>query len=1187
MKQGTSLGSQLGRWMILAALVVALGALLLTIRPAGAQSSLGVPTGLTATAVGATTVELSWTAPTSGRDSVTGYRIEYSSDNGGTWADATPNGVPNTEAAGTQNVDVSGVQTYYSVSATAIGGAVTSTLYRVSAIAGSVTGDPSGRASATLPVSGAQPDAPAGVTATASGSTEINLSWTAGGSGSSNITGYKIEYSKNNLLPWMELGTTTVTTSDDGTEYSDTGLDPGTTRYYRVSAMSVVGRGPVSSTSEANNPHMAATTLAGVPAAPTGLTAVAVGLSGANAVELSWTAPNEGSAPITGYRIESFGDHDSNTATPNTWSDLETNGGIPNTEATGAQNAGTGVQTYYAVTADAGKNVYRVSAMNIIGMGPVSATAEVTPPVAGAQPGAPGDATNGVAALADGSTEIELTWTAAAAGATSTTGYVIEYSKDNSLPWMHVATVGNVLEYSNTGLAPGTTRYYRVSAVNSVGRGPVSATPDVTDPNSSNTDHVAQTTSPTPTSVPGRPTGLMATAVGTTSVELSWTAPAAGRDSVMDYEIETSVNNGVAWTVSIAGTETINTATGVQTYHVVTATAAQENLYRVSAINAAGTGDPSAVVRVTPPVGTAQPSAPGTVTATANGSTEINLAWTAPATSPAGSITSYKIEYSKDGNLPWMDVGTTTVTTMDDGTKYSDTGLAPDTTRFYRVSAMNIAGWGPVSAASTDDPRTDMATTSLAGVPAAPTGLTAVAVGVAGTDVVELSWTAPNEGRAPITGYKIEYSADGVTWADTEGNGTPNTETANTASGVQTHYVVDAAVVSATVKNHYRVSAMNIIGSGPVSDSVSVTPPVDGQEPAIPTAVMARPDGSSEIEVSWTAGTAGASAITGYKIEYSKDNSLPWMEVATTTTAATSYDDTGLDPSTTRYYRVSAINVVGRGPVSATPEITGPANAADGTHTDHVAQTAMGPADQMGTVTLSTQAPMVGMAITASLMDDDGMVSDEEWQWEKSMTPTSMNSWEDATGSGATTNSYTPAPADEDYHLRATVTYTDANRSDRNAYSMATDSAVALPADRMGTVTLSPASPEVGSVVTAILSDPDYGVTGIEWQWARSDAEDGTYADIPDATSASYTVADADAGMYLQATADYEDVHGDQTAASDAVMIPLNTAVQRYDTDGTPGIQIDELFTAIDAYFAGDDLSLDELFEIIDAYFAG
>ena len=86
--------------------------------------------------------------------------------------------------------------------------------------------------------------------------------------------------------------------------------------------------------------------------------------------------------------------------------------------------------------------------------------------------------------------------------------------------------------------------------------------------------------------------------------------------------------------------------------------------------------------------------------------------------------------------------------------------------------------------------------------------------------------------------------------------------------------------------------------------------------------------------------------------------------------------------------------------------------------------------------------PMVGTMITATLTDDDGMVSGQTWQWEKSMTPTDMASWMDATGMGATTMSYTPVAMDEGYHLRATVMYTDKDRSGRMAYSMATANAV-------------------------------------------------------------------------------------------------------------------------------------------------
>ena len=118
------------------------------------------------------------------------------------------------------------------------------------------------------------------------------------------------------------------------------------------------------------------------------------------------------------------------------------------------------------------------------------------------------------------------------------------------------------------------------------------------------------------------------------------------------------------------------------------------------------------------------------------------------------------------------------------------------------------------------------------------------------------------------------------------------------------------------------------------------------------------------------------------------------------------------------------------------------------------------------------------------------------------------------------------------------------------AYSMATG-AVTLRADQMGTVALDSA-PVVGSAVTASLSDPDGGVTGTTWQWARSAGEDGTYADIGGATSASYTPVDTDAGMYLMAMATYTDKYrSDRTASSAAVMVSEDV-VSGYDTDGNP-----------------------------------
>ena len=79
--------------------------------------------------------------------------------------------------------------------------------------------------------------------------------------------------------------------------------------------------------------------------------------------------------------------------------------------------------------------------------------------------------------------------------------------------------------------------------------------------------------------------------------------------------------------------------------------------------------------------------------------------------------------------------------------------------------------------------------------------------------------------------------------------------------------------------------------------------------------------------------------------------------------------------------------------------------------------------------------------------------------------------------------------------------------------------------DEPGMVTLSAVQPQSATEFTAILSDPDGGVsdTDTKWQWTKSGSENGSYADIEDATSETYTPVDGDIGAYLRATATYED----------------------------------------------------------------
>ena len=85
--------------------------------------------------------------------------------------------------------------------------------------------------------------------------------------------------------------------------------------------------------------------------------------------------------------------------------------------------------------------------------------------------------------------------------------------------------------------------------------------------------------------------------------------------------------------------------------------------------------------------------------------------------------------------------------------------------------------------------------------------------------------------------------------------------------------------------------------------------------------------------------------------------------------------------------------------------------------------------------------------------------------------------------------------------------------------------------DEPGTVSLSWKQPQVDTVLTATLTDPDGDISGLTWQWAKSSSKNGTYANIVTATSASYTPVAADERKFLRATASYTDANfSDKTA---------------------------------------------------------
>ena len=167
---------------------------------------------LLAAAGGSGSVSLSWAAPSSnGGSPVTGYDIYRGTSAGGESATPIASNVTGTSFS---DKSVDNGTTYY---------------YKVAAVNAVGVSPQSNEASATPQQPATPPAAPTGLTATAAGPGQVNLSWTAAVPGTAPVTGYQIS-----------RGGTQIATST-GTSYSDTTVSASTAYSYTVTAVDSVG----------------------------------------------------------------------------------------------------------------------------------------------------------------------------------------------------------------------------------------------------------------------------------------------------------------------------------------------------------------------------------------------------------------------------------------------------------------------------------------------------------------------------------------------------------------------------------------------------------------------------------------------------------------------------------------------------------------------------------------------------------------------------------------------------------------------------------------------------------------------------------------------------------------------------------------------------------------------------------
>ena len=707
------------------------------------------------------------------------------------------------------------------------------------------------------------PDAPTNLYAKGGSTGQIDLRWRAPYTGGVAITGYRIEVSNTGTGGWSDLVANTNSTSR---RYSHTELNPSDTRHYRVSAINSVG------TSDPSN--VASATAMNAP--PTVISSETSG-TGESVILFLDEVPYSNSIPDpSAFTVKV----DGNAFTPSLVYFLAP--------------ARIVLDIRSAVTVRPGETVtvsYTKPATNPLQDAEGIETESFTDlPVENKIPPIAPDAPTNLHARGVSTTEIGLFWDAPAnTRGADITGYRIEVSTTGTGGWSDlVADTGSTsTTYSHT-VPSGTTRHYRVSAINSAGTGTPSG---VASGNATNT-----------------PPGVIRAEI-----------PREGVLRVLFDEALDSTSTPDASAFTIAVEE--NTYTPLTTVILASPPAIQLVLPANDTVRGGDTVTISYTTPETNPLRDAggletapftnlpvdnklppvKPDAPTNLNAQGVSRTGIDLSWDPPAKTGGTHITGYRIEVSSTGTGDWFNLVTDTGSTS---TTYSHT-VPSGATRHYRVSAINSAGTGPTS---------DVASATAINTPPK-----VIRVDIP-ENMADAIWLfldeSPDSTSTPAaSAFTIKVDGDVRTPASVSFLANPNRIHLSFASN-------DEMRPAETVTVSYTKPEKNPLRDATGLETDAFTDfPVENKllpiAPDAPTNLQAKGASTTQIDLFWHAPAyTGGADITGYRIEVSTTGTGGWTDVvANTGSTSTTYSHT-VPSQATRYYRVSAINAAGTGTTS-------------------------------------------------------------------------------------------------------------------------------------------------------------------------------------------------------------------------------------------------------------------------------
>ncbi len=578
-------------------------------------------------------------------------------------------------------------------------------------------------------------------------------------------------------------------------------------------------------------------------------------------VTLSWS----GTSLATSYELQ--------VATDNSFSNVV----IDQTES-GTSYTASGLSqgtTYY----------WRVRASTLVLTGSWSSTWSFSTASGTSSPSAPSLASpsNGTSGE---STTLTLSWNASS-GANS---YDLQVATDNTFSGVAVSNTGiGGTSQQVSGLSGGTTYYWRVQAVNSVGTSSWSSVWSFTTQSGAVPPSTPVLVSPSNGST-GEPT----------SIVLGWNAAS----NATKYWLQVATDQ--AFSSIVYGDSTI-TSTSEQVNYL----SASTNYYwRVMAMNQAGASGWSSIWSFTTASAQVVPPSTPTLVSPANGasgqSTTLELSW--DSVSNTGH---YNIQVATDQSF--SNIVFSNYTTV--GTSVQVSGLSLNTVYYWHVSASNTGGQSSWSG-------TWDFTTASTSLPPAPQLLSPANRADEQPDSTVFVWSS----SPGASGYDLQVALS------------------NTFSS----YLVDDSsltdtsiyVTTLTPGNEYywRVAARSSAGTGSWSSTWSLTTSSQIVAPYVPE-LVSPPNGSASMPTTDTLTWTPSRGADNYRLQVSLSSAFAPFVVNDSEVSGSSYVLTGLSMGATYYWRLEAVNSSGvsgwsspwafaTGAPPVTPTLLSPGNGA-------------------------------------------------------------------------------------------------------------------------------------------------------------------------------------------------------------------------------------------------------------------